>query len=202
MLLIGPHGTPAGARMSNHSCALRSASRASSSGRSSARCALRSGIEPNRGSSSSSGAPIAMASRRNWWSLAAMMISSPSPVGSGSYGNRLRWALPSRFGTTPPVSTAEVWLTSPDSAAESRLVSHQLSLPGALPVLQRGQHGHRGVQPGDHVEDRDTGPVRRAVRVAGQAHQPGDGLHQQVVAGQGRAAPLGAGTAPKPEIEQ
>ena len=42
-----------------------------------------------------------------------------------------------------------------------------------------------------------AGPVRRAVRVAGQAHQAGHGLDHEVVAGQCRApAPL-----PKPLIE-
>jgi hypothetical protein len=39
------------------------------------------------------------------------------------------------------------------------------------------------VQPGHHVEDRDPGPVRRTVRVPGEAHQPRDRLHHQVVAG-------------------
>jgi hypothetical protein len=36
---------------------------------------------------------------------------------------------------------------------------------------------------GHHVEDRDPRPVRRSVGVPGQAHQAGDGLHHEVVAG-------------------
>ena len=51
------------------------------------------------------------------------MISSPSEHGSGSYGNRLGWLLPIRNGTTPPATYALVWLTSPDSAEDSRLTS-------------------------------------------------------------------------------
>jgi hypothetical protein len=46
----------------------------------------------------------------------------------------------------------------------------------------------RGVQTGHHVEQRDAGAVRLAVGLAGQAHEPGDGLHDQVVAGQLLAA--------------
>ena len=42
--------------------------------------------------------------------------------------------------------------------------------------------------PGVHVEQRDPGPVRRAVRAAGDAHEAGDGLDEEVVAGQGGPA--------------
>jgi hypothetical protein len=57
------------------------------------------------------------------------MISSPSPVGIGSYGYRLRWALPIRWGTTPPATYAEVWFTSADNADESRFVSIRCPMP-------------------------------------------------------------------------
>ena len=59
---------------------------------------------------------------------------------------------------------------------------------GLAPHVQRRQHADRGVQPGHHVEDRDAGAVGLAVGGAGQAHQAGDGLHDQVVAGQRRPA--------------
>ena len=56
-------------------------------------------------------------------SLPAVMISSPSEHGSGSYGNRLGWLLPIRNGTTPPATKAPVWFTRPDMADASRLIS-------------------------------------------------------------------------------
>ena len=87
-----------------------------------------------------SGMPSTAARRRNWPSLPAITISSPSPVGSGSYGNRDRCALPIRCGTTPPATYAEVWLTSADSAVDSRLVSIVLALAGA----RRGGAARRG----------------------------------------------------------
>ncbi len=62
---------------------------------------------------------------------------------------------------------------------------HVLPDPGAVTVVQRGQHADGGLHPGHHVEHRDARPVGRPVRVTGQAHQTGHGLHDQVVAGQG-----------------
>ena len=59
----------------------------------------------------------------NWPSLPAVMIRSPSAQGSGSYGNRLGWLLPIRYGTVPPATYALEWLTRPDRAEESRLTS-------------------------------------------------------------------------------
>ncbi len=59
-----------------------------------------------------------------------------------------------------------------------------LSLSGGGTVRQRGEDAVRGVQAGDDVEDRDTGPVRRPGWIPGQAHQAGHGLHHEVVAGQ------------------
>ena len=48
-----------------------------------------------------------------------------------------------------------------------------------------------GVQTGDHVEHGHPGSLRRAVRVAGDGHEPGHALHQQVVTGHG-ATTLGS----------
>ena len=94
---------------------------------------------------------------------------------------------PCGYGVTPAATTALAWLTSPDSAEDSRLTSTCCPSPVAVAVAQRGEHADRGVQPGHHVEDRDARAVRRSVGVAGQAHQAGDGLHDEVVAGQRRA---------------
>ena len=52
-------------------------------------------------------------------------------MGSGSYGNTLGCALPIRYGTTPAVAYAELWLTSPDSADDSRLTSTRWPSPVA-----------------------------------------------------------------------
>ncbi len=84
---------------------------------------MRPSLWANLGSPASSGAPISWHSRANWVSLPAVTMSSPSPVGRGSYGNRLGCALPIRYGTTPPVTQALVWFTIPDSAEDSRLAS-------------------------------------------------------------------------------
>ena len=58
----------------------------------------------------------------------------------------------------------------------------------------------RPVQSGHHVEHRDAGPERRTVGIAGEAHQPGHGLHDQVVAGQPRA--LGGAEPADREVHQ
>ena len=83
-VLIGPQGTPTAISWSNHSAADLAASFSASSGLSSARLAVRPGLVENLGSAESSGAPITSHSLRNWASLPAVTISSPSPVGSGS----------------------------------------------------------------------------------------------------------------------
>ena len=103
-VLMGPAGTPAAISSSNHSAAVRAPRYCASSGRSSARLAVRPSLVANRGSSASSGAPITSHSRRNCASLPAVTISSLSAAGSGSYGVRLGWELPIRNGTTPPVT--------------------------------------------------------------------------------------------------
>ena len=172
---------------SNHSIAVRSLSRSTSSGRSSSRWAVRSSLRAKRGSSASSGAPSTSTSRRNWVSLPAVTIRSPSAHGSGSYGNRLGWLLPIRNGTTPPATYALDWLTMPDSADDIRLTSTCWPRPVSSRVVQGGEHADRRVQSGHHVEDRDAGAVGRPVGAAGQAHQPRDRLHDEVVAGQLRA---------------
>ena len=206
-------------------------SRSTSSGRSTSRLPVRSWLRANRGSRASSGTPSTSHSLRNWPSLPAVMISSPSAQGSGSYGNRLGWAFPIRNGTTPPATTALDWFTRPDSADDMRLTStccrRPVSLnpgslnpgslnPGSLsrgspnpvslrPVLsepvscslQRGKNADRGVQSGHHVEHRDPCSIRRTAGVAGQAHQAGECLDDQVESGS--AAPFSP--LPKPEIE-
>ena len=84
MVLIGPQATPAPVSSRNHSILGRVRSRSTSSGRSCSRLAVRSSLRANRGSSGRSGRPSTWASLRNWMSLPAVMISSPSEQGSGS----------------------------------------------------------------------------------------------------------------------
>ena len=84
IVLIGPHGTPAATSRSNHSSALRVASRSTRIGFSSARFTVRSRLRANRGSSATSGTSRTSHSLRNRRSLAAAMIRSRSAVGSGS----------------------------------------------------------------------------------------------------------------------
>ena len=82
--LIGPHGTPASTRRSNHSSAPLAESASMRIGRSSSRCSVRSALRRNRGSSASSGRPSTTTSLRNRPSLAAATMRSLSAVGSGS----------------------------------------------------------------------------------------------------------------------
>ena len=148
----------------NQSIFERVRSRSTSSGRSSSRLAVRSSLRGNRGSSDQlRAAPSTSHSRRNCPSLPAVMISSPSAHGSGSYGNRLGWLLPIRKGTTPPATNALVWFTSPDSAEDEQVDLDVLALAGRVAVVERGEHADGGVQPGHDVEQRDAGPVGLAV---------------------------------------
>ena len=56
---------------------------------------------------------------------------------------------------------------------------------GRVPLPQRRQDAHGRVETGDHIEERDAGLRRLAVRLAGHAHQTRQGLHDDVVAGPG-----------------
>jgi hypothetical protein len=67
-----------------------------------------------------------------------------------------------------------------------------LASAGLVPEVQGREDADGGVQSGHHVEHRDAGAERLAVRVAGEAHQARDRLHDEVVAGQRRAAGLAA----------
>ena len=87
----------------------------------------------------------------------------------------------------PPATYALDWLTIPDSADESRLTSTCCPRPVRWRSCSADEHADGGVEPGQHVEDGDAGPEGLAVGVAGEAHQPADGLHDQVVAGELRA---------------
>ena len=64
-------------------------------------------------------------------------------------------------------------------------------------MAQGGEHPDRPVQAGHHVEDGDARSVGRPVGLAGEAHQPGDGLHDEVVPREPRPSP-----APKPVIDR
>ena len=54
---------------------------------------------------------------------------------------------------------------------------------GPLAVVQRREDAERGPDAGAEVDQRDTDAYRRPVVLAGDAHDPGGGLHQRVVAG-------------------
>ncbi len=57
-----------------------------------------------------------------------------------------------------------------------------LAAPGVPALVEGGQDADGRVHAGHHVEDRDAGAVGVAVGRAGEAHQPRDGLHDEVVA--------------------
>ena len=59
-----------------------------------------------------------------------------------------------------------------------------LTAAGLVALVEGREDADARVQPGHDVEDRDPRAVGRALGVAGQAHQPRDGLDHEVVAGQ------------------
>jgi hypothetical protein len=71
----------------------------------------------------------------------------------------------------------------------------QLTLAALAAVLERGEDPDRGVEAGDHVDEGDADLQRLAVGLAGDAHQPAQRLHEQVVSRQlsPRAAAAEAG---------
>ena len=78
-----------------------------------------------------------------------------------------------------------------DNSTESRLVSTRCPSSGAVAVGQRDQDPDQRVQAGQDVDecDADLGGFIRFG--SGDAHQSTDGLHQQVVAGQGGTSARG-----------
>ena len=100
----------------------------------------------------------------------------------------LGWRLPRRDGSACADTQPEPWLSSEVSTESSSETSTWRPRAGALALDQRRlDPGHRE-QPADEVDDRRADLHRRALGLAGDAHQPAHRLQQQVVAGQpGRA---------------
>ena len=96
----------------------------------------------------------------------------------------LGWRLPRRCGTTPPSTHAEPWLSSAISDGVHQRDLDVASAAGPLPLGQRGLDPDHREQPADEVDDRGADLQRRAVLLAGDAHQPAHRLEQEVVAGQ------------------
>ena len=99
--MIGPHGMSAAVRAASHASVDRAASRSAISGRKVARAVTRSPFVANRGSSASSGAPIAAQKRGHCRSDPTATTISPSLVANVSYGTMFGWALPRRPGARP-----------------------------------------------------------------------------------------------------
>ena len=55
-------------------------------------------------------------------------------------------------------------------------------LAGLCSLMQRRQHANGGIQAGHHVGDRHPGLHRHAIWLSGQAHQPAQRLHHEVIA--------------------
>ena len=69
-----------------------------------------------------------------------------------------------------------------DARVEQR-DAHVASAAGDVALAERGQHAHRCVEARDDVEQRDARLRRLAVALARDAHQAGERLHDDVVAG-------------------
>ena len=81
--------------------------------------------------------------------------------------------------------TSTLWatLTSPLSALSRSDDLHVLAAAGRVAAAERGEDRDGRVQAREHVDDRDADLRRRPVGLAGDAHQPGLGLDDEVVAG-------------------
>ena len=192
MSLIGPAGMSAASSAASHSAVVPLAEPLARASRSApSRFSTRAPFVANRGSSASAGSPIARQNRGHCRSLPTATAISPSTVSNISYGTMLGWALPSRPGAAPSTNAFWAWLTriaSVDSKIDTsiRWPTPYAGEPVALPPGERRQDPDRRVEPGRDVGDRDA-DLRRdaAVRVglAGDRHQAGLGLEQEVVAG-------------------
>ena len=78
----------------------------------------------------------------------------------------------------------------------------QLSLAGCVAVAQRREDADGREQPRQDVHERDADLLRLAAGLAGDAHQTAERLHQQVVAGQLRAAGGSAAEAGDRAVDQ
>ena len=140
---------------SNHSTAVRVASRSTSNGRSSPRFAVRSALRAKRGSSATSAMPSTSQRRRNWPSLPAVTIRSSSAVGNGSYGNTLGCALPIRYGTVAARDPRRAVVDQPGQRRGQQVHLDVLALAG------RGRGG--AARPGSR-SSRGCPPSRRTPR--------------------------------------
>ena len=148
----------------------------------------RSPFVANRGSSASSGAPIAAQKRGHCRSDPTATAISPSLVAKVSYGTMFGWALPAAARRGPG---DEGVLRLVDEHGQGggqqgdvdALAAHRTV--GAA-SQEPGQDPDRGEQPRDDVADRDPDLGRVAavgVGVAGDGHQPPDRLDHEVVSG-------------------
>ena len=207
--LIGPAGTSAASSAASHSADACSAKRSRSVAISSTRFSTRSPFVANRGSSASAGSPSARQKRGHWRSLPTATAISPSAVSNVSYGTMFGWALPSRPGCD---AVDERVLGLVDEHRQRRFEDrHVDALAGPvggrrrkLPAGERGEDPDRGVEPRRDVGDRDA-DLRRAAAVgvgrAGDRHQPGLGLEEEVVAGAADERP-GRAVAADREVDQ
>ena len=78
-------------------------------------------------------------------------------------------------------------MTSAASSEDSRSTSTRWPPPAAVAMAERGEDADRREEAGEDVDERDADLLRLAVGLAGDAHQPAEGLDEQVVAGQRRA---------------
>ena len=101
----------------------------------------------------------------------------------------LGWALPIRAGDDAGERVGAALVDQRREQRGEQVDLDQLPLAaGCVAVAKRGEDADAREQPGEHVDQRDPDLLRLAVGRAGDAHQPAERLHQQVVAGQ-----LGAG---------
>ena len=92
--------------------------------------------------------------------------------------------MPIRNGTTPPATKAPVWFTSPDMAEASRLISTCWPRPVSCRWLSAARTPMVACRP--EITSNTATPARYGSPsgVSRHAHQPGDGLDDEVVPGQ------------------
>ena len=205
MSFTWPAGTPAASSFGPHSAAGADSSRSAMAARSATRFSTRSVLVAKRGSAASPAAPIASHSSANWWSVPTAMTTRAVGGVEGLVGRDAGVGVAHPAGGHARGGLGGRLVHQRGQQAGQQVQLDRLPPTGAVAVAQRGQDARGGEQAGDHVHQRHAHLLRLAVGGAGHAHQPADGLEQQVVAGHGGArsrAEPGHGARDQPRVDR
>ncbi len=181
--LMGPAGTSAASSARTHAPVARRGERGASSARSSPRSSTLAAFVANLGSRASSGRPRTSHKPGELRVVPDRHDEVTVPRREGLVGHDAR------------VGVAEAPRRAAGDEEALRLVRERRHLhveegevdvlPAAAPLAlgEGGEHRGGGVHAGEEVRERDADLHRRAVRLSRDAHEPADGLDEEVVAG-------------------